>query len=52
MQIEIKCAKHPRYEAKRYPTAEGCACRLIWRLLNNPQQLSFSEHVMVRRQQG
>ncbi len=32
MSVLLKCRKHPRYMAKRKPTADCAACRFLWEI--------------------
>lgn len=50
VKAEVKCTKHPHYQAKREPTAECGVCRFIYKLLNNKQHLlGFTERLHVKR---
>jgi hypothetical protein len=42
MQLQIKCEKHPRYEAlnpNKEPTCEGCS--VLWTLVHAPSMLGL-----------
>jgi hypothetical protein len=39
MSVTLTCRKHPKYMAKRPPTAQCDACRDIWHLVEEKREL-------------
>ena len=39
----MKCKKHPKYQAKRYPTSECPMCLAIWNKTQPPADIAYYE---------
>lgn len=49
--VNLICARHPNYKAKRKPVCDCIACNDIWHLVNNGGFVFYGVHEIMPRSQ-